>query len=130
MAAVAAVIGLVAGIVLGLSSPGSQPRASAAAPTGTTRARTTTTLPRHFYTVVLGSYNDRANANARLREVRGMGVRDAGILQQSEWDLRTVYAVYSGRFDTQEKALAHREELAQYGIPEEGRFLKEVTRKD
>jgi hypothetical protein len=130
MAAVAAVLGLVAGTVLGLSSPGSPTRASAAAPADTTVASTTTTLPKRFYTVVLGSYNDRANADARLREVRRMGVRDAGILQSTEWDLNTAFAVYSGRFDSQEEALAHRQELAQYGIPEIGRFLKEVTRKD
>jgi len=130
MAAVAAVLGLVAGIVLGLSSPGAAPQAAARAPTETTAAPRTTTLPDDFHTVILGSYNNRANADARLREVRGMGVKDAGILTSSEYDLNTAFAVYSGRFDSQEKALAHREELAQYGIPPNGRFYKHVTRED
>jgi SPOR domain len=129
MAAVAAMLGLVAGTVLGLSSPGSPPAAAARAPTGTTVAPRTTTLPDDFHTVILGSYNNRANADARLHQVRGMGVRDAGILDDTEWDLNTAYAVYSGRFDSQEKALAHREELAQYGIPPGGRFYKHVTRE-
>ena len=78
MAAVAAVLGLVAGAILGLSSPGSAPQAQARAPVETTVAPTTTTLPEEFDTVVLGSYNDRANADARLREVRNQGVEDAG----------------------------------------------------
>jgi hypothetical protein len=130
MAAVAAVLGLVAGLVLGLSSPGSAPRAQARAPAETTAAPTTTTLPDEFHTVVLGSYNSRDNADARLRQVRGMGVKDAGILDQAEYDLRTAYAVYSGQFETQEEAVAHRQQLAQYGIPDDGRFYKKVTRRD
>jgi hypothetical protein len=130
MAAVAAMLGLVAGVVLGLSSPGSAPPARAAAPVETTVAPTTTTLPDEFHTVVLGSYNNRANADARLQQVRAMGVKDAGILDRTQYDLRTAYAVYSGQFDTQEQALAHREQLAQYGIPEDGRFYRKVTRND
>jgi hypothetical protein len=130
MAAVAAVLGLVAGIVLGLSSPGSPPPASAAAPTETTAAPTTTTLPDDFHTVILGSYNDRANADARLRQVRGMGVKDAGIIDQADYDLSTAFAVYSGRYRTQDEARAHLQELAQYGIPPNGRFYKHVTRRD
>ena len=130
MAAVAAMLGLVAGIVLGFSSPGSTPAAAARAPTETTAAPTTTTLPDEFHTVVLGSYNNRANADARLQEVRALGVKDAGILDRTQYDLRTAYAVYSGQFDTQEQALAHREQLAQYGIPADGRFYRKVTRKD
>jgi hypothetical protein len=130
MAAVAAMLGLVAGVVLGLSSPGSAPPARAAAPVETTVAPSTTTLPDEFHTVVLGSYNNRANADARLQQVRAMGVKDAGILDRTQYDLRTAYAVYSGQFDTQEQALAHREQLAQYGIPEDGRFYRKVTRND
>jgi hypothetical protein len=128
MAAVAAVLGLVAGAILGLSSPGSAPEAQASAAPGTTVARTVTTLPDEFHTVILGSYDQRANAEARLREVRGMGVKDAGILTSSEYDLRTAFAVYSGHFKTQEQAIAHRQELANYGIPSDGRFYRKVTR--
>ena len=82
MAAVAAVVGLVAGAILGLSSTGSAPQAQAVVPVETTVAATTTTLPEEFHTVVLGSYDDRANADARLREVRNQGVDDAGLLDQ------------------------------------------------
>lgn len=129
MAAVAAVLGLVAGAILGLSSPGAAPSAQASAPPETTVAPTTT-LPEEFHTVVLGSYGERANADARLREVRGMGVKDAGILKETEYDLSRPYAVYSGHFDTQDEARAYLEELAGYGIPANGRYYKKVTRSD
>src|SRR5829696_5239975 len=109
MAAVAAVLGLVAGIVLGLSSPGLPPRASAAAPTETTVAPTTTALPDDFHTVVLGSYNNRSFADARLRQVRRQGARDAALLDQEKYDLGTRWAVYSGIFRTREQAEAHRQ---------------------
>jgi hypothetical protein len=131
MAAVAAVLGLVAGITLGLSSPGSAPKAQADVPVETTVAPTTTTLPDEFHTVILGSYGVRANAEARLREVRRLGVRDpAGILEATEWVLRTPYAVYSGRFETQDEARAYLQELAGFGIPQSGRFYRKVTRID
>ena len=128
MAAVAALLGMVAGVILGISSPGTAPQAQASAPSETTVAPTTTTLPDEFHTVILGSYPEQAGAEARLREVRTMGVKDAGILEESEYDLRTAYAVYSGRFETQDEARAHLQELAGYGIPSEGRFYKHVTR--
>jgi SPOR domain len=128
MAAVAVVLGLAAGAILGFASAGSRPRAEAQGPVETTAGPTTTTLPDEFHTVILGSYNDRANADARLREVRNQGVRDAGILAQTEFRLSTAYAVYSGQFATQDEARAHLEELAGYGIPKNGRFYKEVTR--
>ncbi|HEV3496720.1 MAG TPA: SPOR domain-containing protein [Actinomycetes bacterium] len=128
MAAVAALLGMVAGAILGLSSPSSAPRAQASAPPETTVAPTTTTLPEEFHTVVLGSYEERSGAEARLREVRTMGVKDAGVLDDSEYDLNTPYAVYSGRFETQDEARAHLQELAGYGIPANGRFYKKVTR--
>ena len=130
MAAVAAMLGLVAGIVLGFSSPGSTPAAAARAPTETTAAPTTTTLPDDFHTVILGSYDNRANADARLRQVRAMGVKDAGIIDDTEYDLSTAFAVYSGRYRTREEARAHSQELVQYGIPPNGRFYKHVTRED
>ena len=129
MAAVAAVLGLVAGIVLGLSSPAPAP-ARAAPPVKTTVAPTTTTLPADFHTVILGSYDARGNAEARLRQVRGMGVKDAGIIDQAQYDLSTAFAVYSGRYKNQYEARAHLQELAQYGIPPSGRFYKHVTRRD
>jgi hypothetical protein len=126
MAAVAAVLGLVAGIVLGLSSPGSQPRASAAAPPETTAAPTT--LPARFYTVVLGSFDDRAYADERLRLVRRQGVRDARLLEKGRYNLGTRWAVYSGLFRTESEAEAHEEELVQLGIAEH--FVKTVKQAD
>ena len=130
MAAVAAVLGLVAGTIFGFSSPGPTPPAQANVAVETTVASTTTTLPDEFHTVVLGSPGDRADAEARLRAVRAMGVRDAGILAATEWELSTPYAVYSGRFGTQDEAKAHLQELATYGIPPNQRFYKKVTRRD
>ena len=129
MAAVAAVLGLVAGIVLGLSSPGSAPRAAARGPTGTTvAATTTTTLPEEFYTVVLGSFDERANADERLRLVRRQGVRDARLLEKGRYNLGTSWAVYSGLFKTEPEAEAHEQELAQLGITEH--FVKTVKLED
>ena len=130
MAAVAAVLGLVAGAILGLSSPGSAPQAQARAPVEATVAPTTTTLPDEFHTVVLGSYNDRARADARLVAVRTMGVEDAGILDNEQYVLGTAFAVFSGRYETQEEARAHQQELAGYGIPQQDRYYKKVTRRD
>jgi hypothetical protein len=129
MAAVAALVGLVAGTILGLSSPGSAPRAQASDSVETTAGATTTTLPEVFHTVVLGSYNDRDNADRRLQEVRDQGVRDAAILDQQDWNLATRYAVYSGQFATPDQARAHLQELAGLGILERQRFYKKVTRR-
>jgi hypothetical protein len=126
MAAVAAALGLVAGAVFGLSSAGSAPQAQANPPVETTVAPTTTTLPDEFHTVILGSYNDRANADARLRQVRNQGVEDAALLDKEQWRLGTRWAVYSGQFETREQAEAHRQELSGLGVAPS--FYKEVTR--
>jgi hypothetical protein len=128
MAAVAALLGLVAGAVIGLSSLSSAPPAQAGAPVETTVAHPVTTLPQRFHTVILGSFHNRDYAEARLRQVRGLGVRDAGILSQTVYQLNTPYAVYSGVYATQEEARAHLQELAGYDIPPSGRYDKEVTR--
>jgi hypothetical protein len=118
MAAVAAVLGLAAGVVLGLSSPGSTPSARANPPTETTAAPTTTTLPDEFHTVVLGSFNERTNADERLRLVRRQGVRDARLLERGRYNLGTRWAGYSGLFRTEEEAEAHKQELAQLNVAE------------
>jgi hypothetical protein len=128
MAAVAALLGLVAGALLGLSSPGSAPQAQARAPVETTVAHSTTTLPEEFYTVVLGSYDERPNAEVKLRLVKSQGVKDAGLLDQEHYDLRTGWAVSSGVFQTEEEAEAHMEELGQLDVGE--RFVKLVKRAD
>ena len=128
MAAVAALLGLVAGAVLGLSSPGSAPQAQAGAPVETTVAHPTTTLPEEFWTVVLGSFDERPNAELRLRWVRREGAKDAGLLDQERYELGTRWAVYSGVFRTEEQAEAHMRELGQLGVTE--RFVKSVKRTD
>jgi hypothetical protein len=128
MAAVAAVLGLVAGAIVGLSSPGSAPQAQARPPVETSVAPTTTTLPTEFHTVVLGSFDDRALADTRLRQVRGQGVRDAGLLNDELWVLGTHWAVYSGQFETEEEAEAHRQELSGLGVGPS--FEKHVIRRD
>jgi cell division septation protein DedD len=128
MAAVAALLGMVAGAILGLSTPGSAPEAQASAPPETTVAPTTTTLPSEFHTVVLGSFADRDGANERLRLVRSQGVKDAGLLDQEQFVLGTRWAVYSGLFKTEDEAEAHMEQLAQLGIDE--RYVKSVKRAD
>jgi cell division protein FtsN len=128
MAAVAAVLGLVAGIVLGLSSATPAPRAQASPPSETTVAPTTTTLPDDFHTVILGSYDERANADRRLRQVRDQGARDAALLDQEEWEINTRWAVCSGQFRSREEAEAHRQELTSLGVTPS--FWKHVTRRD
>jgi hypothetical protein len=130
MAAVAAVLGLVAGAIFGLSSPSSPPTAQASGPPETTVAPTTTTLPEEFHTVVLGSFNDRPRADVRLRLVRSQGVKDAGLLDSQQYVLGTRWAVYSGVFRTEDEAEAHWQELGQLGIPERERFVKSVNRAD
>jgi SPOR domain len=124
MAAVAAVLGLAAGVVLGLSTPGSAPPARAGPPVATTAAPTTTTLPDEFYTVVLGSFEERVNADRRLQKVRSQGVRDARLLEKGRYNLGTEWAVYSGLFATEPEAEAHEQELARLGVAEH--FVKTV----
>ena len=128
MAAVAAVLGLVAGIALGLSPSARQPRAQASPPVETTVAPTTTTLPDDFHTVILGSYDQRANADRRIQQVRDQGVGDAALLGQAEWEISTRWAVYSGRFETEEEAEAHQQELSGLGVGPS--YEKHVTRRD
>ena len=128
MAAVAALLGMVAGVILGISSPGTAPQAQAGAHPETTVAPTTTTLPDEFHTVILGSFDERVEADQRLRLVRSRGVRDAGLLDREQYVLGTRWAVYSGLFKTEDEAEAHMEQLAQLGIDE--RYVKEVNRAD
>jgi len=128
MAAVAALLGLVAGIVLGLSFPTPESQAEASPPVETTVAPTTTTLPEDFDTVILGSYDERDNADRRLRQVRGLGAGDAALLDQEEWEINTPWAVYSGQFGSREEAEAHQQELAGLGVTPS--FWKHVTRRD
>jgi cell division septation protein DedD len=127
MAAVAAVVGLVAGIVLGFSSSGPGTAAQAGTVANTSALPTTTTLPAEFHTVILGSFDDLANADSAMRRLRGQGVDDAALLKQADYSsLRTRYAVYSGRFENREAAEEHEAELAQLGITNS--YYRFVTR--
>jgi hypothetical protein len=127
MAAVAAVVGLVVGVLLGLSSPGSGPAAQAGTAPATSIRRTATTLPAQFHTVILGSFNDLAHADSKLRQLREQGVDDAALLRQADYpSLGTRYAVYSGRFGNRRAAEEHEAELAKLGISNS--FYKFVTR--
>ena len=126
MAAVGAVVGLLVGVALGLTSPASVGEAEAGVGPRTS-ARATTTLPEEFYTVVLGSFGNRENASSKARELRAQGVDDARVLRQSDYSsLGTEYAVYSGLFRTSADAEAHLEELAKLGVTNS--FWKHVTR--
>jgi len=127
MAAVAAVVGLVAGILVGYSSPGSGSAAQAGTAPETSIRRTATSLPAEFHTVILGSFNDLANADSKMRRLREQGVDDAAVLKQADYSsLGTRYAVYSGRFGNRRAAEKHEAELAQLGITNS--FYKFVTR--
>jgi hypothetical protein len=127
MAAVAAVVGLVAGVLLGFSSggPGSPARAGAAP--GTSVRRTVTTLPATFHTVILGSFDQLADADSKMRELRDQGVDDAAVLRQDDYpSLRTRYAVYSGRFQDRSAAEEHEAELERLGVTNS--YYRFVTR--
>jgi hypothetical protein len=127
MAAVAAVVGLVAGVLLGFSSggPGSPARAGAAPQTSI--RRTVTTLPAEFHTVILGSFDDLARADSTMRRLREQGVDDAAVLKQADYSsLGTRYAVSSGRFQDRFAAEERRAELARLGVTKS--YLKFVTR--
>jgi cell division septation protein DedD len=127
MAAVAAVVGLVAGIVLGFSSSGPGTAAQAGTVADTSTLPTPTTLPAEFHTVILGSFDDLASADSAMRRLRDQGVDDAALLKQADYtSLRTRYAVYSGRFENREAAEEHEAELAQLGITNS--YYRFVTR--
>ena len=127
MAAVAAVVGLVAGVLLGFSSPGAGSAAQAGTAPQTSIRRTATTLPAEFHTVILGSFNDLARADSTMRRLRERGVDDAAVLKQADYpSLNTRYAVYSGKFGDHGGAEEHEAELRLLGITNS--YSKFVTR--
>jgi hypothetical protein len=78
--------------------------------------------------VILGSFDYRPKADARLRLVRRQGVKDARLIDNQQYRLGTRWAVYSGVFRTEDEAKAHMQELSQLGITE--LFVKSVNRAD
>ena len=105
-----------------------KPQAQASPPVETTVAPTITTLPDSFDTVILGSYDEHANAERRLQQVRDQGAKDAALLDQEKWEINTPWAVYSGQFESRDEAEAHQQELTGLGITPS--FWKHVTRRD
>ena len=123
MAAVAALLGLVAGAILGLSSPGSAPRAQAARPGGDhRRAHHHDPAPDEFHTVVLGSFDNRAYAEARLRQVQQAGGQGRQPARPDEYQLGPAGPSTAACSGPRSEAKAHLQELAGYGIPPSGRF--------
>jgi SPOR domain len=113
MAAVAALVGLVAGIVLGYSSGGPEPTAQAGTASETSTRPPARTLPDDFYTVVLHSERDRAVARDRAARLTDQGVPDVAVLHSDDFPTLTpgYYVVYSGRFPNEERARTHLGEL-------------------
>ena len=71
---------------------------------------------------------DHRRARHHDRLVRSQGVKDAGLLDNEQYELGTRWAVYSGVFRTDEEAEARVEELRQLGIRES--FVKSVKQAD
>jgi hypothetical protein len=113
-----AVVGLIAGILAGLFNPaGSRQEAGQGVQRGGDESTTTevAALPDRFYTVVLASIprsRDRSVAEARAARFRSEGVTDVGVLDPNRYSsLSDNWAVYSGVFEAQSDATAHRDEL-------------------
>jgi SPOR domain len=116
MAAVAAVVGLVAGVLLGFSAggPGSPARAGVAPKTST--GATAPATPDKFYTVVLASIaieKGRGVADARAAELRNQGVQPVGVLESSRYSTLVAgyFVIYSGQFPDKRAADGHLAEI-------------------
>lgn len=131
MVAVFALIGLIAGIVLGLFSPSGAQRS----PEGDGSGQTTSTaaaLPDDFYTVILASIRvsqGRSAAEARAGDYRAAGLEDVRVLESSRYGSLTAnyWVVYSGVFSTWQEAVDHREELRASHPDLCGCYAKHVT---
>lgn len=128
-----AVVGLIAGILAGLfNSAGSRQDPGAVGPP---REEPTTTqvaaLPDRFYTVVLASIprsRDRSVAEARAARFRDEGVGEVGVLDPDRYSsLSHNWAVYSGIFEAQGDATAHRDDLRDRFPDLASAYLKLVT---
>jgi hypothetical protein len=114
MAAVAAVVGLIAGVILGFSAPGSGSAAQAGAASKTSTRPPARTLPDDFYTVILHSERDRAVARDRAARLTEEGVPAVAVLDSDDYPTLEpgYYVVYSGQFTSEQRAQAHLGELA------------------
>jgi SPOR domain len=119
MVIVFALVGLIAGILVGLfNATGTRQEAGAGVTERSDESTTTETteLPDRFYTVVLASVprsRERSDAEARAEAFRAEGVQDVGVLDPTRYSslADNFWAVSSGVFETQQEAADHRDEL-------------------
>jgi hypothetical protein len=119
MVAVFALIGLIAGAVIGLFSPsGTQQGSQGGAAAGTTSPSSTTLteLPGNFYTVILASIPESRGlreAEARAATFRNAGVENVGVVASSRYGSLSdpYWVVYSGVFTSLEEAVGRRDEI-------------------
>jgi sporulation related protein len=131
MAAVAAVVGLVAGVLLGFSSggPGS-PAQAGVAPEASTRV-TAAATPDRFYTVVLASIaieKGRDVADARAAQLRNQGVQPVGVLESSRYSTLVAgyFVIYSGQFPDKRAADGHLVEIKSQFPSMAGSYVRPV----
>lgn len=129
-----AVVGLIAGILAGLfNASGSRqdPGQAVGQPGDEPTTTQVAALPDRFYTVVLASIprsRDRSVAEARAERFRDEGVADVGVLDPNRYSsLSHNWAVYSGIFEAQGDATAHRDELRDRFPDLASAYLKLVT---
>ncbi len=135
MVIVFAVVGLIVGILVGLFNASNAHNGGDAG--GQIGAETTVThandaLPSRFYTVVVNSIprsSDRKVAEARATQLKREGVEDVGVLDPSQYSslAPNFWAVYSGVFETQSEAAAHRDDLRKRYPELRGCYLKTIT---
>jgi hypothetical protein len=135
MVMVFAVVGLIVGILVGLFNASNAHNGGDGG--GPVDAETTVThandaLPARFYTVVVNSIprsRDRKVAEARATQLEGEGVEQVGVLDPSQYSSLApdFWAVYSGVFESQSDAVAHRNDLRKRYRELGGCYIKLVT---
>lgn len=116
MVLVAALVGLIGGIALGLAVSafyGPSTKANASAPP--TSSAVTTTLPDRFYAVIIASIpldQPRSAVEARAKSLAAQGYRDVGVLDPGQYQPLSQWAIYSGWFTTFGQAASRRDQLA------------------
>ena len=130
MAAVATVVGLVAGVILGFSSPGAEPAAQAGTGGATNTRPPARTLPDDFWTVILRSERDRAVARDRAARLTGEGVPEVAVLDSDEYPTLQpgYFVVYSGQFTSEQRAKTHLGELTSQWPGLAGSYVKRAAR--
>jgi hypothetical protein len=133
MVLVFAVVGLIVGILVGLFNASNAHNGGEAAgrvDSNTTVTQANDALPAHFWTVVLNSFpksSERSVVEARANQLKNEGVEDVGVLDPSRYSSLQAWAVYSGVFETQAEAKAHRDEVRGQHPDLQGAYIKSVT---